>query len=105
MKKALTLLLAAGGALLASGPALALDCNTLIGLLNQGFTPGEIAAETGVSQSAIDSCRRRQNVPFRNNPAGPPPLNPAGPAPRNPAGPGPANPAGRGPMNPAGIPR
>lgn len=104
MKKALILALA-GVALACAGTARAMSCNDVIGLINQGFTPHEIAAQTGIPMSSIQVCRGRQSVPFRNNPAGPPPLNPAGPGPRNPAGPGPQNPAGAPPMNPAGIPR
>jgi hypothetical protein len=105
MKKTLALWVA-GGLLLVASPALAIDCGAVIGLLDQGVSPEEIARSGGVPLSAVDACqRRRQMGGFRLNPAGPPPVNAAGPPPRNPAGPPPLNPAGPPPQNPAGIPK
>lgn len=104
MKRVLVVLTAALW-LASASPATATNCNAILGLLNQGFSPEQIARGGGVSLSTVDACARRRTGAFRLNPAGPPPNNPAGPPPLNAAGPPPLNAAGPPPMNPAGIPK
>lgn len=89
---------------LGTGSAHAFDCNTVISLLNQGYSMGQVAEAGGIPLATVDGCWRHRQTGFAMNPAGPPPLNAAGPPPVNAAGRGPANPAGAPPLNPAGPP-
>jgi hypothetical protein len=118
MKKAIALGITAA-AMSIAGRALAVDCNAVNSLLNQGHSIGEVAAAAGISVTDVDACWRRGAAalnpagpppvnaagPPPMNAAGPPPVNAAGPAPRNAAGSAPKQPWGAPPMNPAGIPR
>jgi len=90
--------------LVAAPAARAQDCMSILSLLQQGRSPGEISRLSGMSPAQVIQCRRQLSQPTFVGPAGAPPVNAAGSPPVNAAGGPPIGAAGRPPIGAAGGP-